>query len=73
MDIANENSSVSLPLRLGQLEARKIVRSQVHIAAVTHSSELYIARNVGHTEGEGHGQAEGWHESTVRKHYGSFS
>lgn len=73
MDIANEDDSVPLPLRFGRPETRESVRPQVHTVAIAHSSEFYVARHMGHTEGERHGQAEDWYEPTVRKHHGSFS
>lgn len=70
MDIANENSFISLSLWLGQPEAGESIRPQIHTSATAYSGEFHVAGNVGYTEGEGHGPAEDRHEPAVRKHNG---
>lgn len=70
MDIANEDSFISLPLWLGQPEAREGIRPQIHTVATAYFGGFHIARNVGYTEGEGHGPVEDRHEPAVCKHNG---
>ena len=73
MDFANEDGAAPLSLRLGQPEAGESVRPQVDIAAFAYFGQLHVSGNVGHTEGEGHGPIEDWHESTVREYHGALS
>jgi len=73
MDIANEDHSVSLPLRLGRPEAGESSGPQIYPIATTHFGELHVTRHVGYTKGKGNGPTEGRYESIVRKHNGPLS
>lgn len=73
MDIANEDSFISLSLRFGQPKTGESIGPQIHTAATAYSSEFHVAGNVGYTEGEGHGPAKDWHEPAVCKYNGPLS
>lgn len=70
MDIANEDNFIPLSLRLGQFETGESIGPQIYTASTAYFGEFHIARNVGYTEGEGHGPVEDRYESAMRKHNG---